>query len=210
VDEPEVLGPEEVPEGRAFTHPSRTRADLGALQEMAAALARLCRGRLPPGPRPLVLDAGQPGGRGHRAVLCDETRLRELTGPTLVGFFGEKRADVDPTHLNETDDALIAEFPAHPGVLSYSSLELPDGNWGNLIVLDGPPAREQWRTGSRHAYAAGELAPRHYTVIRLHRGRVDGGLRDEPRLVLEETAYHDFRGPSPWRAVRRQLHGASQ
>ena len=104
----------------------------------------------------------------------------------------------------------MAQYPriTPPGALSYSSLELPDGNWGNLIVLDGPPAREQWRTGSRHAYAAEELAPRHYTVIRLHRGRVDGGLRDEPRLVLEETAYHDFRGPSPWRAVRR-IHGGS-
>jgi len=208
VDEPAVLGPDEVPEGRAFTHPSRTSEDLAALREMAAALARLCRGRLPPGPRPLVLDAGQRGGRGHRAVLCDETRLHDLTGPSLVGFFGEKRTDVDPTPLNETDDALIAEFPVHPGVLSYSSLELPDGNWGNLIVLDGPAAREHWRTGSRHAYAAGELAPRHYTVIRLHRGRVAGSLGDPPRLVLEETLYHDFRGPTPWRAVRRLAAGS--
>ena len=207
MDEEEVLGAEEVPAGRAFAHPDRTLEDFAALREMAAALARLCRGPLPDSPRPLLLDAARPGGRGHRVVLCDERRLGAAPAPRLVGFFGEKRAGVDPTPLDETDDGLIAEFPAHPGILSYSSLELLGGDWGNLIVLDPPEAREHWRTSPRHAYAAGELAPRHYTVVRLHRGRFAGGLLAEPPLVLEETKYYDFRGLTPWRAIRRLAPG---
>ena len=75
------------------------------------------------------------------------------------------------------------------------------------IWLDPPEAREHWRTSPRHAYAAGELAPRHYTVVRLHRGRLAGGLLPEPSLLLEETKYYDFRGPTPWRAIRRLVPG---
>ena len=78
--------------------------------------------------------------------------------------------------LTAMDDELIGEFPAHPGVLSYSSLELDDGDWGNLILLDGDGARQRWREGERHAYAARELAPRHYTDVRLHQGVLPGGV----------------------------------
>ena len=97
---------------------------------------------------------------------------------------------------------LSEELPGHPGIVSYSSLELPDGNWGNLIVLDPPEAGEHWRTSAKHAWAASELAPRHYTVVRLHNGRFPGGLRSGHDPVVTRTRYYDFQDAVPWRAER--------
>ena len=202
MDDAIQLGADEVPVGRAFTHPDRTRADLVALHEMAVALRRLLRAPLPARPRPLTLDAGAPGGRQHRVIVCDDRLLRAAAAPGLVGFFAEKRPGLDHTPLTETDDLLVLEFPAHPGILSYSSLELADGNWGNLIVLDPPEARDHWRTSDRHADAATELAPRHYQAVRLHHGHFPGGLLAASGPVLVRTKYYDYRGPTPWRAER--------
>ncbi len=109
---------------------------------------------------------------------------------------------MDPAPLTAADDELILEFPWHPGILSYSSLEFRDGNWGNLIVVDPPEARDHWRTSDKHAWAARELAPRHYTVVRLHHGVFPGGLRSGRDPVLARTRYLDFQGPEPWRAER--------
>ena len=98
-------------------------------------------------------------GRAHRALVCDASRLDDGRDVAGVGFFAEKRRDRDPTPLTVMDDELIGEFPAHPDVLSYSSLELDDGDWGNLILLDGEAARHRWRAGERHAYAAASWRP---------------------------------------------------
>jgi hypothetical protein len=208
MEEPVILAPAEEPPDRPFARLARTAADLGHLQEMARTLRRVLTAPVPAGARPLVLDAAPPGGRAHRIVLCDEGRLRTASAPALVGFFAEKRLGVDHAPLTETDDLLIGEFPAYPGILSYSSLELPDGNWGNLIVLDPPETREHWRTSARHAWAAEVLAPRHYTVVRLHHGRFPGGVLGPAGPVLTRTRYFDFQGPVPWRAERSVTPGA--
>ncbi len=198
-----ALGAREVPAGRDFTAPDRTQDDLVGLRQMASALREVIGRPAPPTPRPLILEVGGPPGPGHRVIVCDEARLRAPVPPGLVGFFAEKRPDMDHAPLTRTDDALVAEFPAHPGVLAYCSLELADGNWGNLVVVAGSEARERWREGPTHAYAAGELAPRHYTVIRLRVGRFSSGLVAGGEPVIDETRYYDFRGATPWRATRR-------
>jgi hypothetical protein len=100
------------------------------------------------------------------------------------------------------DEELIQEFPGHPGILSYSSLELGDGDWGNLILLDGDEAREHWRVSERHAHAARELAPRHYTDVRLHQGILPGGVRARGEAILRRTKYYDYRDAVTWRAER--------
>ncbi len=196
------LGPHQRVAGRPFTDPERSVADLAAIRTMAAGLRSLLGGVLPPGPRPLVLAAPGAAGRQHRAILCDEHRLGAGRDLAFVGFFATRRPAVDPAPLTAADDELIAEFPQHPGILSYSSLEFADGNWGNLIVLDPPEAREQWRASARHARAAQELAPRHYSVVRLHHGVFPGGLLAGREPVLLRTRYLDFQGPEPWEAER--------
>jgi hypothetical protein len=192
------LGPSERVPGRPFTDPAHTAADLAAIRTMAARLRALLE-------EPMdarIIDGREPDGRQHRVVLGAADRLGAGRDLEFVGFFALKRAGLDHAALTRTDDELIEELPGHPGILSYSSLEFPDGNWGNLIVLDPPEAGEHWRTSAKHAWAASELAPRHYTVVRLHNGRLPDGLRSGRDPVLTRTRYHDFRGPTPWRAVR--------
>jgi hypothetical protein len=204
VDDCARLGPRETVVGRGFTDPARTTGDLVAVGVMLAAMRRAVTAGagLPVEPRPLVLAPPGLEGRAHRAIVCDERRLGDGRDLAWVGFFAAKRRDRDPSPLTVMDDALIEEFPAHPGVLSYSSLELVDGDWGNLILLDGDAAREHWRDGERHAYAARELAPHHYTNVRLHLGVLPGGVRGGSEPVLRRTKYYDYRAAVTWRAER--------
>jgi hypothetical protein len=90
-------------------------------------------------------------------------------------------------------------------VLSYSSLELAGGDWGNLILLAGEAACEHWRVSERHADATRVLAPRHYTHVRLHRGILPGGVRAGRAPVLRRTKYFDYQGGDTWRAEREWL-----
>jgi hypothetical protein len=198
------LGARETAERRAFTDPAHTDRDLGAIRVMLAELrqAVAAPAMLPTGPRPLMLLRLGPEGRSHRVVVCDERRLGGGRDLSLVGFFAEKRLDLDCSPLTAMDDELVGEFPAHPGILSYSSLEFADGNWGNTILLDTDEAREHWRTSDKHAYAAREVAPRYYTVVRLHQGVVPGGLLSGRDPVLLRTRYYDYRGGATWRAER--------
>ncbi len=198
------LSASEIAEGRPFTRPDHTADDLESIYVMLAALRRAPREPQPSPhrPRPLVLNVPEPSGCQHRTIICDDRRLRLERELNLVGFFARKRVDRDCSPLTAMDDELILEFPDHPGILSYSSLELADGNWGNLIALDSPDARDHWRMSEKHAYAARELAPRYYTVVRLHNLVLPGGLDSARDPILVLTKYYDFQGQDPWRAER--------
>ena len=204
MDECVQLALRETATGRSFTDPAQTPRDLAAVRVMLAEIRRRVAhaATAPAGPRPLVLEGREADGRAHRAILCDERRLGDDRDLTWVGFFGVKRRDVDPTPLIVRDGELIGEFPAHPGILSYSSLELADGDWSNLILLEGDEAREHWRVSERHLDATRVLAPRHYTDVRLHQGVLLGGVRDGRDLVLRRTKYYDYRDGVTWRAER--------
>jgi hypothetical protein len=194
------LAPLETAEGRGFTDPARTADDLAALRVMLATVRHLTDG--PAGARPFVLEAREADGREHRTIICNGPRLRDGRDVAWVGFFAVKRRDVDPAPLHVRDDELIREFPAHPGILSYSSLEVGGGDWGNLILVAGDDAREHWRTSERHAHAVRELAPRHYTDVRLHVGALAGGVRAGAEPTLRLTRYYDYRDAVTWRAER--------
>jgi hypothetical protein len=204
VDDWVRLAPRETAAGHEFTDPDRTPGDLRSVRVMLGEIRRhvASAASLPPEPRPLVLERREADGRAHRTVVCDERRLADGEDLTWVGFFAMRRRDRDHTPLTLRDDELIQEFPAHPGILSYSSLELPDGDWGNLILLDGDEAREHWRTSARHADAVRELAPRHYTDVRVHQGVLAGGVLAAREPLLRRTKYYDYRRGATWRAER--------
>ena len=150
VDDCVRLALRETAAGRRFTDPARVTRDLALVELMLDSLRR----QMPPAvlsAGPLVLAGHETDGRAHRAIVCDTRRLGDGRDLAWVGFFAVKRRDVDPAPLAVRDDELIQEFPGHPGILSYSSLELGDGDWGNLILLDGDEAREHWRVSERHA-----------------------------------------------------------
>ncbi|MGH7322644.1 MAG: hypothetical protein ACRELA_23900 [Candidatus Rokuibacteriota bacterium] len=204
MDESVRLSASDILGDRPFTHPDRTVDDLRAIHSMLSRLRGLVTEvpALPAEPRPLVVNWPDDSGRQHRVVICDDRRLRVEPALTLVGFFATKRLGLDDSPLTTTDDELILEFPLHPGILSYSSLEFPDGNWANLIVVHPPEAKDHWRTSEKHAYAVQELAPTYYAVVRLHNLRLPGGLRAGGDPILLRTKYYDFQGAEPWRAER--------
>jgi hypothetical protein len=192
----DMLAPQETVEGRGFTDPARTAGDLAALRVMLVVVRQVATAG---DARPFVVEGREADGRLHRTIVCNAARLGDGRDLAWVGFFGTKRPDVDATPLRARDDELIREFPAHPGILSYSSLEVGTGDWGNLILLDGDDAREHWRTSARHADAVRELAPRHYTDVRLHLGVLARGVAGG-ELRLHRTKYFDYR--DAWRGER--------
>jgi hypothetical protein len=202
MDEVIQLGADEVVADRPFTAPEHTAGDLAAIRAMATGLRELLGGPLPSGSQPLALTVPAPAGRQHYVVIGNDGPLRASHDLAWVGFFATKRAGMDHAALTVTDRELILEFPRHPAIVSYSSLELPDGNWGNLIVVDPPEGREHWRASEKHAWAARELAPRHYAVIRLHHGVFPSGLWSGRDPIVVRTKYYDFQGPAGWRAER--------
>jgi len=195
------LGASEIVAGRPFTNPEQSLEDVGKLSYMIEALRAMLQ-RLPDEPATRILEAPGQDGRGQRIVISKWAKLRAAPELFVVGFFGQKRMGVNGEPMDEMDQALIGEFDAHPGVLSYSSLELADGNWGNLVLLADEQTRDHWRTSPRHMHAAQDLSPHHYLTIRLHNGLLPGGLWSGREVVLLRTKYYDFQSQPAWKAVR--------
>jgi len=89
------------------------------------------------------------------------------------------------------DKKLIKELISNPGILSYSSLELRNGDWCNLVVLNDAGAKTHIKSNSTHIHAAYHLAHRYYEWIRLHNGIMPEGL-DHTEMQLQKTKYYTF------------------
>ncbi len=142
-------------------------------------------------------------GLRHRIIVARPEVLKASTHTCVVGFFGQRHLHLDGGPLEEANTEIILEFRQHLGILSYSSMELPDGNWANLVLHDVPGTRENWRSSESHARAARELSPIFYRTVRIHNGVLPGGLVGGSDLEVERTKYWDYRRKSRvWHAVR--------
>jgi hypothetical protein len=196
------LAPYEHVPGRPFTDPSLIRRDLAALDHMRAALRALLANPAPASDQQEHLRLSERTGRGHDVTIARRAALLAGRDLAVVGFFGQRRRDIDLTPLLEADAALTGEFDQHEGVLSYSRLELDDGNWGNMVLLRDEAAAKLWLVSERHAYAVRHLAPRFYHTVRLHNANLLGGLLGSGPIRLVLTRYYDYEPPLPWIAVR--------
>jgi hypothetical protein len=198
------LGPVQRVDERPFADIAHNTADLAAMQRIVASLTLLVGQPLqwPEPPQPLVV-RGNESGKLVRVVVCNRAALLANEPVFVVGFFGHRRTDLDTTILNAVDDDLIHEFPLHAGLLSYSSFELEDGNYVNVVLLQDAGAKEDWRTSSRHAYAARELAPDFYVCIRLQNATLPNGLASPEDMRLVATKYYDYQQAEPWLALRQ-------
>lgn len=193
----------EMIEERPFTNPVDSIQDLETLQYM---LGRLCQivmqpQGLPDQPRPLILYTTEPENRLHRITISKLTDLLSCESLTVVGFCGQKRADIDWGPLDAIDEELIIEFPQHPHLLSYSTLQLKCGNSCNLVLFDNPKGLRHWVQGDRHSLAV-SMTPGYYKTIRLHNAVLRGGLLAGNELTLVRTKYYDFQTGSTWWGVR--------
>ena len=201
------LGPSEVVEGRNFANPAGGLADLITLQYMVEALSQFVRSltAIPDYPRPLIHFLEESGTRLHRLALVNADALLQARDLTVVGFCGQKRGGIDHGPLHALDVELVAELPQYPGLLSYSTLHLEDGNACNLVLFSQPQAIQHWATSKKHAQAV-QMSSGYYESIRLHHGRLAGDLTSNSTLILLRTKYFDYRHQPVWRAVR-ELQG---
>jgi hypothetical protein len=201
-----ILGRHDQVPDRRFTHPDHNQRDVAILGLMRARLYQtLLRSDIGAGDsrnRELYIQyVKEEHERLHRMVILSRQLLLNAYPLTVVGFFGERRGEANPALLQDVDTELVQEFLQHIYVLSYSSLELADGNWANMVLMLGAEGIQHWRASHKHAYAARELAPQFYHTIRLHNGALPDGL-SSPNLTLASTKYYEFHGQGLWQAVR--------
>jgi hypothetical protein len=202
--DPIPLGPTESVPRRPFTSIALYARDIEILSGM---LGELRYGLHDKEARDLVAFEPQEwiGDEGlrHRIIIARPEVLKDSPDVCVVGFFGERHLELDGAPLEKVNTELVLEFRSHLGILSYSSTELPDGNWANLVLHDVPEVREHWRSSEAHAKAARELSPVFYRTVRIHNGILRGGLAGGGAMVIERTKYWDYRRKSKvWYAVR--------
>jgi hypothetical protein len=124
----------------------------------------------------------------HRVKIFNPTALRMQTHVNVVGFWGQRRADVQPevsAQVERIDGQLVANLWQHPTILSYSSLQLSDDNWLNLVLLGEAAGKAHFHNSPLHQHVSQQLSPRYHAAVRLHNGTLAGGVKGT--LQLEHT-----------------------
>jgi hypothetical protein len=149
-------------------------------------------------------------GLERRTVLCDPINITELDNVQIVGFFGDRRERTDQDEVDASEFDLISEFVHYPGILSYSSIELVDHYWANLVVHTTPDDREAWRQSDAHKNAVDVVAPDAYHGVRIHNGCIPDGVLGSETVTIDSTKYWDYDDPDRWHAIREFPEGASE
>lgn len=202
--DPVLLGPNEDVPGRPFTSVAQIERDRSILRAMLSDLTGILS-EIDAGVRtlaPYKKLAWKVRGRTHRLLICNEALLRAHPRPCVVGFFGERHAELDSSALEEANTAIVAGFADHPGILSYSSMEMGKGRWANMVLHQDPIDREYWRRNALHADAVKLLSPVHYLNVRIYNAELGDSVSGSPTIRLLRTKYYDYSGSAPWRAER--------
>jgi hypothetical protein len=189
---------------RPFTNPEHTWDDARAIGFALERLRALVHIPPPPNTRTPIPQIYwlETNGRIHRLIISNAAALRSALNLTLVGFFGQRRPNADPAPVSQIDSELIDELGEHPGLLSYCSLLMENGDYGNIVLFASSEAKSHWATSSRHAYAVRVISPKYYATVRLHNGVIPGGLVAGAAPIVESTKYLDYRPMLPWRGIR--------
>src|SRR5262245_26150094 len=140
-------------------------------------------------------------GLHRRTVVCEPNEIRVRQRVCIVGFFGNRRTDMPYEKLDMIDLRLLDEFKDYPGILSYTSMELSDDYWANLVVHAEPDDRETWRTSKAHRHAV-DLSPRLYSSVRIYNGHLPDGVSGNRAVEIDSTKYWDYDVEPMWRAHR--------
>jgi hypothetical protein len=146
----------------------------------------------------------------HRIAIYGPQELLLSNKLDLVGFISRKLQPEDPHVIEEIraiDKKLIVELINTPGLMSYSSLELRDGRWCNLVLFGGAETKMHIRNSELHAYAAYQLSPRYYDWVRLHNGIMPTGLARNEMLLLK-TKHYQFHGPHEKPTIQELIYEA--
>ena len=202
----------ESPEEHSFAAVDRYRSDIALLnyllQDLRVLVRRYAKGEIDLSEQQKIV--WEVHGLQRRTVVCDPKRLLEDMTVQFVGFFGDRRETVDEVVLNANEQALLDEFVNYPGILSYSSCELVNGYWANLVVHSEPDDREAWRGSHIHKDAVATIAPAAYHNVRIHNGVIAAGVVGSDTVVIGSTKYWDYDTDPVWHATRRLPGGQSE
>ncbi|GJM37245.1 MAG: hypothetical protein DHS20C19_06120 [Acidimicrobiales bacterium] len=198
------LGPNDEVDGHPITEVGHYEGDIALLNYLLQDLRALIRqaGRDDTAFEPQQVISWEVHGLARRTVICDPAGLADSSDVLMVGFFGDRRADADQPAIDTSEMDLINEFADYPGILSYSSVELVDGYWANLVVHREPDDREAWRSSHVHQDAVERIAPMAYHGVRIHNGCIIGGVVGQHTVVIEITKYWDYDVSPTWHAIR--------
>ena len=146
--------------------------------------------------RPVLYYLDERRRRIHRMAIYNPEELLLNNELAFVGFISGKLRPIRPSvgaDLRIVDKKLVADLVDTCGLLGYSSLELHDGNWCNLVLLNDPEVKIGLKNTETHRYAAYELAPSCYEWIRLHSGIMPAGLAGN-EMLLQKTRYYQYQG----------------
>ncbi|MGI9607247.1 MAG: hypothetical protein ACR2P0_14015 [Acidimicrobiales bacterium] len=205
------LGPTESPEGHAFASVDNYTGDLALmnyqLQDVRSLIRSVVANDQPIAPHKLF--EWEVHGLQRRTVICDPGRIVTPLDFHIVGFFGDRRAGVDLSRLEFYEHRLIEDLRDHPGIVSYSSMELVHNYWANLVVHSALDDRERWNHGENHRNAVDELSHIVYRSVRIHRAQLVGGVVGPNTVLIEFTSYWDYEATPTWKAVRDLPGGLS-
>lgn len=191
--------------GRPFTDPAHTPSDRQRLVSMVEQLVDtyddpvVCD--FAPGKRPVC--QSDPQGRHFRIYYVQPSLLFTATDLVVVGFFGAKRPGADIAPLLAADKRFEPEFHHNRGLLSLSTVRIPDGNFANLVLFTDHESKDRWNNAPIHRDTVAEISPPYYRSIRLSNAILPDGLADPDGLVMKAVKYIDYQAEPPWRAVRR-------
>jgi hypothetical protein len=146
----------------------------------------------------------------HRLAIYQPEALLVQRPLSFVGFISGKQKHLRPCvaqAIQRADQKLVEELADAPGILSYTSLQLQNGNWCNLVLLSDASAKTYLKSSQTHNYAAYHLAHSYYEWIRLHQGVMPEGL-DHRGMQLQKTKYYTFPAAQPRPLIRELLYQA--
>ena len=199
-----VLSVDDRIDGRPFTNSDNSEEDLATMRHMARQLTDTYSDPIAcdftPGKRPVCQSDSK--GRHFRIYYIQPSLLFSLKSLTVVGFFGQKRPNADVRPLLKADKRFEKEFYNHEGLLSLSTVRLPNGDFGNLVLFTTPEAKDRWNFSQPHYDTVSKISPPYYKSIRLNNGFLPDGLASPDTLELMRVKYLDYDSIPPWRAIR--------
>jgi hypothetical protein len=136
--------------------------------------------------QPVLCTLQERYGHTHHVALYNYQELF-LENPLLfVGFISRRRCPAVVNTIEFLDEQPLGELVDTSDLLSYSSLELRNGDWCNLMLLRDADATIPVTYTRIAAYAAYQLVYGSYNWIRLHNGIMPRGL-DHTQMLLQKT-----------------------
>ena len=191
---------------RLFTHPAYTQIDYRQINYMLMRLSQvvmsMSTGSNPNLFAPESHELFESDGRHHRIIPIRPQLLKEAETLSIVGFFGQRNLCSDGESIASRDKMLFTEMKNHPGLLSYSSLELTNGDYGNCVIFADENAKNNWGYSQVHAEAVDVLSPLYYRSVRLYNGTIKGCIYDFYRMRLDVAKYYDYSEKPVWAGFR--------